>query len=147
MSLTEKITNDLKQAMKDKDVVRLSCLRMLKTALKNKQVEKGRSLEEEEIQSVITSCIRKNEEAAKEFRKGGREELADKEEKESKFLYEYLPKQLGSRELEQILSEIISELSAEGIKDLGKVMKTAMSRLAGKAQGGEVNKIAKKLLS
>jgi hypothetical protein len=147
MSLAEKITEDLKQAMKDRDELRLSCLRMLKAAVKNKQVEKGRSLKDEEIQSVISSYIRKNEEAAKEYRKGGREELADKEEKESKILYDYLPKQLGSAELEQILRDTISELSAEGIKDLGKVMKTAMTRIAGKAQGGEVNKIAKKLLS
>ena len=91
--------------------------------------------------------IRKGQEASEEYKKGGREDLAAKEEEEIKIFYNYLPEQLTSVEIENILKEIISELSASSPKDTGKVMKVAMTRMAGKAQGKEVNEIARKLLS
>ena len=147
MSLSQKITDDLKQAIKAKDASRMSCLRMLKSALKNKQVEKGDELEDQEIQNVISSLIRKGQEAAKEFRAGDRPDLASKEEEEIKIFYGYLPEQLTPADIEKNLKEVISELSATGPKDLGKVMKAAMTRMAGKAQGKEVNEIARRLLS
>lgn len=147
MNFQEKISNDLKTALKAKDESRLSCLRMLKTALKNKQVEKGQSLKEEEIQTVISSLARKGKEAAGEFRKGNREDLALKEENELKIFYEYLPEQLDHSEIEKVLKEIIADESASGPKDMGKVMKAAMARMAGKAEGKEVSEIARKLLS
>jgi uncharacterized protein len=146
MSLNQKIADDLKQAMKSKDQSRVSCLRMLKATLKNLQVDKGRELEDGEIESAISSSIRKSKEAVEEFRKGGREDLAGKEEQEIEILYQYLPKQLAREEIEKIIKEVIKELSATSSKDLGKVMKTAMSRLAGKAQGKDVSEIAKGLL-
>ena len=147
MTLSEKINEDLKLAMKAREEVRISCIRMLKTSIKNRQVEKGDDLKDDEIKSVITSLIRKGQEAAKEFRKGGRDDLALKEEEEVRILYGYLPEQLGIDEIEIILKETISELSADSLNDLGKVMKLAMNKMAGKAQGKEVNEIAKKLLS
>ena len=147
MSISQKIIEDLKGAMKAKDTSRVSCLRLLKTALKNKQVEKGRDLEDQEVQGVISSLIRKGQEAAKEFRGGNRPDLAAKEEDEIKIFYEYLPEQLTTADIERTLKEIISESSATGLKDLGKVMKAAMDQMAGKAQGKEVNEIARKLLS
>ena len=133
--------------MKAKDDIRVSCLRMLKASLKNKQVEKGRELKDEEIEAVISSAVRKCKEAAKEFRKGEREDLALKEEQEINILFEYLPQQLTPEEMEKILREVISDLSASSPKDLGKVMKAAMARMSGRAQGKEVNEIARKLLS
>ena len=147
MSFYEKITDDLKEAMKAKDLLRISCIRMLKTSLKHKQAERGEILRDEEIQSLISSLIRKGREAAEEFRKGGREDLAVKEEGEVAILYGYLPDQIKPDEIERVLKEVISELSADGIKDLGKVMKAAMNRIAGRAQGKEVNEIARRLLS
>lgn len=147
MSLNEKISEDLKNAMKAKDELRISCLRMLKASMKNKEVEKGRELEDVEIQTVISSLVRKAKEAQKEFRRGDREDLALKEEQEAKIFYEYLPQQLSSEEIEKTLQEIISELSAKDPKDLGKVMKEAMARMAGQAEGKAVNEIARKLLS
>jgi len=147
MSLDQKINEDLKHAMKASDSVRVSCLRMLKASLKNMQVEKGRKLEEEEIQAVISSLIRKGKEAIGEFRRGGREDLALKEEEEIRIFYEYLPQQLTPEEIEKTLREIIAEVSATSSKDLGKVMKVAMFRMAGQAQGKEVSEIARKLLS
>ena len=133
--------------MKQQDRLRLSCLRMLKTSLKNREVEIGRELNDEEIRSQISSLVRKGKDAIKGFKEGGREDLARKEEQELEIFYEYLPKQLATEEIETILQEVISELSAESPRDLGKVMKAAMARMAGKAQGKEVNEIARKLLS
>ena len=147
MLLSEKITEDLKEAIKARDELRTSCIRMLKTGIKNRQVEKGGTLKDDEIQSIISSLVRKGREAAKEFRKGGREDLAVKEEREIEILYGYLPEQLSPEEIETILKETISELAADSPKHLGKVMKAAMARIAGKAQGKEVNEIAKRLLS
>jgi uncharacterized protein YqeY len=147
MSLSEKINEDLKIAIKARDELRTSCLRMLKTGIKNRQVEKGDRLKDDEIQSIISSLVRKGQEAAEEYRKGSREDLAVKEEKEIEILYGYLPEQLRPEEIEIILKEIISELSADSPNYLGKVMKAAMTRVAGKAQGKEVNEIARKLLS
>lgn len=145
--LSQKILEDLKQAMKARDATRVSCLRMIKASLKNKQVEKGRELEEKEIQTAISSLIRKGQEAVKEFRQGGREDLAAKEEEEIEVLSGYLPEQLTPADIEKNLKEIIAEQSIDSIKDLGKVMKIAMARMSGKAQGKEVNEMARKLLS
>ncbi len=147
MSLNQKINEDLKVAMKARESVRVSCLRMLKTALKNKQIEKGRELEDKEIEAVVSSLIRKGKEAVKEFRNGGREELAVREEQEIEIFYDYLPRQLAPEEIEKTLREVISELSAESPKDMGKVMKAAMARMSGQAQGKEVSEIAGRLLS
>lgn len=147
MSLEKKIIEDLKKAMKEKDSVRLSCLRMLKTALKNLQVEKQRELKDDEIQGVISSLIKKGKESATEYRKAGREDLAIKEESEVSVFYGYMPEQLAPEDIERILKEIIGELAAEKPSDLGKVMKAAMARMAGKAQGKEVNELARRLLA
>jgi hypothetical protein len=145
--LVEKIAHDLTDAIKAKDERRLSCLRVLKAAVTNEQGRRTQPLEEEDVQAVIHSLIRRGQEAAVEFRKGHREDMAAKEEGEVKMLSGYLPQQLAPAEIEKALKEIIAEVSASGPKDLGKVMKAAMGRLSGKVQGKEVNEIAKRLLS
>ena len=145
-SLVEKIAQDLKEAMKAKDEFRVSCLRVLKAAVTNEQGRRTQPLKDEDVQAVIQSLVRKGQEAAVEFRKGHREDMAAKEEGEVKLLSGYLPNQLDPAEIEKVLKEIIAEGSASGPKDLGKVMKAAMGRLAGKVQGKEVNEIAKRLL-
>ena len=145
--LVEKITQDLKEAIRTKDERRLSCLRVLKAAVTNEQGRRTQPLKDEDILAVIQSLVRKGQEAVVEFRKGHREDMAAKEEEEVKILSGYLPQQLAPAEIEKALKEIIAEVSASGPKDLGKVMKAAMGRLAGKVQGKEVNEIAKRLLS
>lgn len=145
--LVEKIAHDLTDAIKAKDERRLSCLRVLKAAVTNEQGRRTQPLEEEDVQAVIQSLIRRGQEAAVEFRKGHREDMAAKEEGEVKMLSGYLPQQLAPAEIEKALKEIIAEVSASGPKDMGKVMKAAMGRLSGKVQGKEVNEIAKRLLS
>ena len=147
MSLVQRVAEDLKSAIKAKDEFRTSALRMLKSSLKNAQVEKMHELSDEEAQAVIASLVRKGQEAAAEFRKGNREDTALKEEGEIKLYYEYLPQQLAPAEIEKVIREIMGELSATGVKDIGKVMKVAMQRMAGRAQGKEVNEITRKLLS
>ena len=147
MPLQDRISEDFKTAMKAKDVLRLSILRMLRSQLKNEQVKWGRELKEDEILSNISSMIRKSKEAAEEFRAAGRDDLWMKEEKEAEILYEYLPKQLDRDEIERILSEIISEFSLSGGKDMGKIMKPAMERMAGRAEGKTVSEIAGRLLN
>ncbi len=145
-SLVEKIAQDLKEAIKAKNEFRVSCLRVLKAAVTNEQGRRTQPLTDEDTQAVIQSLVRKGQEAAVEFRKGHREDMAAKEEGEVKILSGYLPQQLSPAEIETVLKEIIAEVSASGPKDLGKVMKAAMGRLAGKVQGKEVNEIAKRLL-
>jgi uncharacterized protein len=147
MSLVAQIAQDLNKAMKGRDEFRTSCLRMAKAALKNEQVARGHELGDEEVQAVLQSLIRKGRDAAKEFRTANRETMAIKEEREVEVFQGYLPEQMSPKEIEKILQEVISELSAEGSKDLGKVMKAAMPRVAGKAHGKEVNEIARRLLS
>jgi uncharacterized protein YqeY len=146
MGLEEQISENLKASIKARDERRVSCLRMLKTSLKHKQVEKGKSLNDTEIHSVISTLIRRGQEAALEFRKGKREDLARKEEEEVQIFLSYMPQQIGLDEIEKELRSIISELMAKDMKDLGKVMKAAMVRLAGKAPGNRVNEVAKRLL-
>ena len=145
-SLVERIAQDLKEALKAKDEARVSCLRVLKAAVTNEQGRRTEPLKDEDVRFVIQSMIRKGQEAATEFRKGHREDMAAKEEGEVKIFSEYLPQQLAPAEIERVLKEIIAEVSASGPKDLGKVMKAAMGRLAGEVQGKEVNEIAKRLL-
>lgn len=145
--LNQQISEDLKEAIKAKDELRTSCLRMLKTALKNKQVELGREPTDEEVRAVISSLVRKGREAIADFRKGDREDLALKEERELEVLYGYLPRQLTDEEIEKVLQEIIAELPDKSPRNLGAVMKAAMARIAGQAEGKKVNELARKLLS
>lgn len=147
MLLKEKIDKDFKEALRNKDQRRLSCLRMLKSAIKNREKDLRRELKEEEIISVISSLVKRGRDSIEEFKKGGREDLIQKEQEELNILYEYLPKQLSPEEIEKELKEIILQVGAKGPKDLGKVMKVAMKKMAGKAQGKEVNEIARRLLS
>jgi uncharacterized protein YqeY len=145
--LYEHITEDLKKAIRSKEEIRVSCLRLLKASIKNKQVEKGRDLSDEEVIGLISSAIKKGKESVEAFRKGKREDLATKEENEIMVLQEYLPRQLGTEEIEKIVREIVSQLGASGPKDLGRVMKEAVARMAGRADGKKVNEIARTVLS
>ena len=147
MSLYDDITQDLTSAIKGRDTLRMSVLRGLKTAIKNKQVELRQDLNEDQIRGVISSEIKKRKEAIEVFNQGSRPDLADKEEAELKILSGYLPPQLSGEEIKEILAHVIEEISASGPKDLGRVMKSAMPKLAGRADGREVNQLARELLS
>ena len=147
MSLHDTIIHDLKKAIKDQDKLRLSVLRGLKSAIKIKQIALGQELNDEQIIGVISSEVKKGKEAIEKFTQGSRQDLVEKEESEIKILSTYLPPQLTSEEIKRLVAKVIEELSASGPKDLGRVMKSTMEKLAGRAEGREVNRIARELLS
>ena len=146
MSLYDDIIRDLTSAIKGRDKEKLWVLRGLKTAIKNKQVELRQGLNEDQIRGVISSEIKKRKEAIEQFNQGSRPDLVEKEEVELKILSDYLPPQLSGEEIKEVLANVIEELSASGPKDLGRVMKSAMPKLAGRADGREVNQLARELL-
>jgi uncharacterized protein YqeY len=147
MSLLEEIEEGFKKALKTQDKIRLSCLRMLRAALKNKEIERRGKLDDPEILSVIKGLIRQGKEAVDQFEKGGRLDLSEKEKTEIEIFSEFLPAQATPLEMEEIIGQIILELKATGIKDMGKVMKAAVARLAGRAEGQTIQAIVKQKLS
>lgn len=146
MSLQQRLDDDLKAAMKSSDSLKTSVLRMVKAAIKNKQVEKRKDLSDEEIISVLSTLTKQRRESIDLFSKGGREDLAEKERQELAMLQLYLPGQLSPEDLDRIIMEAINESSAEGVKDIGKVMRLIMPRVQGAADGKVVNQRVKELL-
>ena len=146
MSFQQKLDDDLKGAIKSSDRLKTSVLRMVKAAIKNRQVEKNRELSEEEIISVLSTLSKQRRESIDLFSKGGREDLADKEKQELSILQSYLPGQLTQEELDRLIVESIEESSAEGTKDIGKVMRLLMPKVKGAADGKAVNQRVKELL-
>jgi uncharacterized protein YqeY len=146
VSLFEKLSSDMIFAMKEKDSVKLSVLRMVKSAVKNKEIEKGEALTDDETMAVFNSFVKKGRESFEQFTKGGREELAAKEKEEIEILQSYLPKQISEDEITAMVKEAISETGAKGPKEFGAVMKSAIARTKGKADGKVVSGMVKKLL-
>lgn len=144
--MIEKIEADFKVALKTKDQIRLSTLRMLKASIHNKEVELRRNLSEAEITRVINAQIKQRKESIECFEQAGRADLVKKEGAELEVLSAYLPVQFSPAELEEEVKKIISEAGATSIKDLGRVMKAAMPKLEGKADGKFVTEIVKKYL-
>jgi uncharacterized protein YqeY len=146
MSFLQKLDGDLKMSLKASDKLKVSVLRMTKAALKNRQIEKGGELSEDDIITVLSSLSKQRRESIEQFSKGGREDLAEKEREELSILQSYLPEQLTPEELDGIIAESIKESSARGPKDMGKVMRLVMSRVKGSADGKVVNQRVKDLL-
>ena len=138
MSKAERIQQDTKAAMKERDRVRVGALRMLGAALKNGEIEAGRPLTEEEEQVVLRRQLKQREESAEAFRRAGREEQAASESAEAEIVRGYLPEPLAAEELEKIVETAIGETGATGIKDMGAVMGRAMALTGGRAQGREL---------
>jgi uncharacterized protein YqeY len=140
MALTDQIEKDFIAALKAQEALRLSVLRMTKAALKNRQVELGKPLEDADTVAVLRTLVKQRHDSVEQFRKGGRDELADKEEAEIKIIEGYLPAAASDEEMDAAIVAAIAETGAVGSKDLGKVMKAAMAKLAGKnADGKRVN--------
>jgi uncharacterized protein YqeY len=146
MTLLQRLDGDLKTALRESDKLKLSAIRMVKAAVKNQQIEKGRDLSDEEIQSVISTLAKQRRESIEQFSKGGREDLADQERRELAVLQLYMPEQLSPEELDKIILQAIQESAAEGERDMGKVMKVLMLRVRGVADGKIVNSRVKELL-
>ena len=146
MHLKERLIEDMKDSMKKGEQVRLSAIRMVRAGIKNKEIELGRELKDEDVVGVITSAIKQRKDSYTQFLNGNRMDLAEKEKKEIEVLSIYLPEQIGEDEIKKRLKEIISGTGAATSKDIGKVMKILMPELKGKADGNLVNRIAREML-
>jgi uncharacterized protein len=131
MSLVDQIQKDITTAMKARDEQRLSTLRMVKTALKNREIEKMAPLDEKESQAVLTTLIKQRKESVEQFTKGGRQEMADKEAAEIVLIETYLPKAAGEAEVIAGVKAVIAEMGSPTMKEMGTVMKNAMARFSG----------------
>jgi hypothetical protein len=147
MTLVERISQDIAGAMRAKDTTRLAALRMAKAALMNREVERGRALDDGESQQVLASLIKQRRDSIEQFKKGGRDDLADREAAEIVTLETYLPPPIDAAALERIVDDAIKETGAASAKDLGKVMKAVMPKLAGQTVDGKaVNDIVRRKL-
>lgn len=134
--LIERVTHDMAEAMKRKDAGSLAPLRMLKAAIMNREVEKGRALDEAESHQVVASLIKQRRDAIEQFRAGARHDLADRELAEITLLERYQPPVAGAETVAEAIDAAIAETGAAGVKDMGKVMKAVMARLAGMTVDG-----------
>jgi hypothetical protein len=137
MGYIERIQGDLTAAMKEKDELRLSVLRMVKSALKNKEIEKMRPLEDMESLQVLQTLVKQRHESVEQFTKGGRKDLADKEKKEITIIEEYLPAAPSDAEIHHAVEAAIAEAGADSLKQMGAVIKAARARLEGKSVDGK----------
>jgi len=146
MKLKAEIQEAVKRAMKSGDRVTLSALRLLLSALHNEEIRIRRELTTEEIQRTITTLRKQRTEASEWYRKGAREDLAEKEDAESAVLKRFLPQQLSEEEVKELIQSSIAEANAKGIQDFGKVMKLVIPKVAGRSDGKRVSELAKGLL-
>jgi uncharacterized protein YqeY len=148
MSLHDRLSEDLKLAMKSRDQLRMDVIRMIKAAVLNKEVELRRDLDDAEMSRVMTTLVKQRRESVEQFEKAQRTELAAKERKEIEIIETYLPKPLSAQELETIVTSVISETGSHSLKDMGMVMKAVMARLAGQSiDGKQVSDLVKSKLS
>ena len=138
MGYIERIQSDLTAAMKEKDELRLSVLRMVKSALKHKEIEKMRSLDDLESLQVLQTLVKQRRESVEQFRRGGRPDLADKETREIAIIEQYLPAAPSDEEMHHAIEAAIDEESADSLKQMGAVIKAARARLEGRAVDGKV---------
>jgi uncharacterized protein YqeY len=146
MPLKAEIQETVKQAMKSGDRVTLSTLRLLLSAVHNEEIRVRRELSDEDVQKTITTLCKQRSEASDLYRKGGREDLAKKEEAEIAVLKRFLPQPLSEEEVRALIQSCIAEAGASGVQDLGKVMKLVMPKVAGRSDGKRVNELARGLL-
>ncbi|MFV8826703.1 GatB/YqeY domain-containing protein [Alkalihalobacterium sp. APHAB7] len=147
MNLLDRLTDDMKAAMKSKEKEKLSVIRMVKSSLQNEQIKLRRELSEDETLTVLNRELKQRRESLHEFEKANRDDLASKLHGEIEVLQQYLPEQLSEEEVTQIVQETISEVGATSTADFGKVMGAIMPKVKGKADGGLVNRLVKQHLS
>ncbi len=142
MTLEEKIEADLKEALKSRDAIRVSTLRMLKAGMQNSAIEKRvEKLEDKDVMSVISKQVKQHHDSIDGFTKGARQDLVDKEKAELAILESYMPKQLSSDELKAFIKSVIEKVGAKSRADMGKVMKAVMEEVKGQADGKLVNQL------
>lgn len=148
MSLRDRLTEDLKLAMKSRDQLRMDVIRMIKAAILNKEVELKKDLDDAEMSRIMTTLIKQRRESVEQFEKAQRAELAEKERKEISIIESYLPQALSPQELETVITSVLKETGARSLKDMGMVMKAVMARLAAQAvDGKQISDLVKAKLS
>ena len=147
MSLRDTINNDLKEAMKAKDVKKRDALRLLSSAFKQIEVDERRELSDADIIKIIQTQIKRRNDSASQYKDANREDLMQQELDEIKYYEAYMPKQLSDDELKEVLTAIVAEVGATSMKDMGKVMGIASKKLSGQADGKRINLVVKELLS
>ena len=148
MTITDRLTQDMKTAMKARDKEKLSTIRMVKASMQNEAIKLGKdSLSEEEELTVLSREVKQRNDSLHEFKEAGREDLVEGLEREIEILQVYMPKQLTDEELKQIVEETIQEVGATSKSDMGKVMSAVMPKVKGKADGSKVNKLVLQQLS
>jgi uncharacterized protein YqeY len=147
MSLEQRLADEMKSALRSGDKLRLSVIRMARAAMKNKEIEDRKKLDDDVIIRVISGLVKKGEESLVHFQQANRPDLVDKQEKELEILRSFLPQQLSRDEILTLVDEAIQEANALDVKDLGKVMKSLMPKIAGRADGKVVNQMVREKLS
>ena len=147
MGLEERLIEEMKQAMKSNDKLRLSTIRMVRSAIKNREIEQRKKLDDDDVLRVIQGMVRRGEESIQQFQAGGRMDLVEKEQKEMEVLKSFFPPALSREEILKFIEESIEETQASSLKDLGKVMKSLMSKLGGRVDGRMINQLVKERLS
>ncbi len=149
MSISEQIQKDMVEAMRGREELRLSTLRMVKSAIKNKEVDKRAPLDDKEVQQILSTLIKQRRDSIEQFTKGGRQELADKEAAEIKLIESYLPKAMGEEQIAEAVKATIAEMGSPTLKDMGTVMKNVMARLqatGARVEGKTVSDLVKRQL-
>lgn len=147
MALTDRLADDMKSALRNRETVRLGLIRMIRAQIKNREIAKGKDLSDEEAVEVVSSLIKSRKEALEFAVKGDREDLVAQAEEELKILASYLPEQLSEEEIRSVVREAIDRTGAEGPGDLGRIMGAVMPRVKGKADGRLVNHIVRECLA
>lgn len=147
MSLKTQLTEDMKTAMRAKDQVSLSTIRLINAAIKQFEVDERTEADDAKVISILTKMVKQRKDSAKIYTEAGRQDLADKENSEIEILNRYLPQMMSAEEIKTVVEAAIAETGASGMADMGKVMGVLKTRLAGKADMGEVNKVLKAALT
>ena len=147
MSIKDKLMADLKDAMKSHNKLRKDVITLIRSAIKQREVDERIELTDEDILTIISKQLKEKKSSIEDFKKGNREDLVKQTEDEMKILLEYLPKQLSQEDLKEIVKDAIDKENISSMKDIGKLMKAVMPQVKGKADGSAVNKIARELLN
>ena len=147
MTLKEQLNDAMKAAMKARDALRLSAVRMVRAAIKNREIDTRTELDNQSVTEIISNLAKQRRESIRMFREGNRLELAEKEELELAVLLEFLPTQLSPHEIDTLVSQVILDIEAHGVKDMGRVMKAVTPLTAGKADGKIVSASVRRLLA
>jgi uncharacterized protein YqeY len=147
MTIKDRLKEDMKAAMKAKESEKLTAIRMLNAAIKNKEIDLRHELTDDEVTDVLVSDVKKRKDAVEQFRSGGRDDLVEAEERQIGFLMAYMPEQMGEEDVARIVADAVAQSGATSAKDMGAVMKIVMPQVKGKADGGLVNRLVKERLT